>query len=55
MPRKRFSLLRDIGRELKYNPPRILAKTRRKYGKKRAERQRRAILLSKARRAGMRV
>jgi len=40
------------GREMKKNPPRILAKTRRKKGKKAAERQRRAILLSKARRWG---
>ncbi len=36
-----------IGRELKRNPPKILAKTRRKKGKAAAERQRRAILLSK--------
>lgn len=42
------------GRELKENPPAILAKTRRKKGKVAAESQRRAILLSKARRAGSR-
>lgn len=40
------------GRELKANPPAILAKTRRKKGKKAAERQRRAIMFSKARRQG---
>lgn len=39
----------QIGHELKANPPKILAKTRRKKGKKAAEAQRRAILLSKAR------
>jgi hypothetical protein len=44
-----------IGRELKDNPPRVLAKTRKKKGRKQAEKQRRAILLSKARRAGART
>ena len=44
--------LRRAGRELKANPPAVLARTRRKKGKKAAERQRRAILLSKARRWG---
>lgn len=37
------------------NPPTILSKTRRKKGKAAAERQRRAILLSKAREKGARV
>lgn len=37
------------GREMKKNPPRILAKTRRKKGKKAAKRQKVAIMLSKAR------
>lgn len=45
-------LLSGIGRELRDNPPSILEKTRRKKGKKRAEAQRHAILLSKAREAG---
>lgn len=48
-------MLQKIGHELKHNPPRVLAKTRKKKGKKQAERQRKAILLSKARRAGARV
>jgi hypothetical protein len=47
--------LRGIGRELRDNPPRILAKTLRKKGPKAAERQRRAILLSKARTAGIKT
>ena len=41
--------LEQAGREIKKNPPAILAKTRRKKGKKAAEKQRVAILLSKAR------
>ena len=45
-------ILTGIGRELKDNPPDILEKTRKKKGKKVAESQRRAILLSKARAAG---
>ena len=38
------------GRELKQNPPRVLARTSKKFGAKRAEAQRKAIILSKARR-----
>ena len=48
-------ILSAIGREMKDNPPDILAKTRRKKGAAQAEKQRRAILLSKARRAGAAV
>lgn len=48
-------VLRSVGRELKENPPGVLAKTKRKKGAKAAERQRRAILLSKARKRGARV
>lgn len=47
--------LNRIGHELKENPPAILAHTRKKFGAKRAEAQRQAILLEKARRAGARV
>jgi hypothetical protein len=47
--------LEAAGHELKHNPPKILAKTRRKKGKKAANKQRVAILLSKARRAGAKV
>lgn len=49
------SILKSVGHELKVNPPKVLAKTRRKKGAKQAERQRRAILLSKARRAGANI
>lgn len=48
-------LLSSIGEELKENPPEVLAKTRKKKGKAAAEKQRVAILLSKARKAGARV
>ena len=41
--------LQRAGSELKHDPPRVLAKTRRKKGAKAAEKQRVAILLSKAR------
>lgn len=40
------------GREMKANPPKILARTTRKFGKEDAKKQRVAIMLSKARRAG---
>ena len=53
MPHK--SALRKIGHELKENPPKILAKTRRKKGKKAADKQRVAIFLSKARRRGVKI
>lgn len=48
-------ILQSVGRELKENPPAVLTKTRRKSGKGRAEKQRVAILLSKARRRGARI
>jgi len=47
--------LHRIGRELRDNPPRIVEKTRREKGPEAAEKQRRAILLSKSRRAGARI
>jgi hypothetical protein len=46
------STISAIAREMKDNPPAIVRATRRKFGVKRAEAQRRAILLSKARKAG---
>lgn len=52
MPDRSAMILKGIGEELKENPPSILAKTRRKKGKKAAGKQRVAILLSKARKAG---
>ncbi len=48
-------IIHRVGTELKENPPRIVQQTRRKRGEKRAEAQRRAILLDKARRAGARI
>ena len=48
-------ILQSMGAELKQNPPEILGKTRRKKGKAAAEKQRVAILLSKARDAGARI
>ena len=48
MPSKQA--LETAGHELKTNPPKQLSKTRRKFGAKRAEAQRRAIMFSKARR-----
>lgn len=48
-------ILKDVGRELKDNPPDILEETRRKKGAKGAEEQRVAILLSKARKRGARI
>lgn len=49
------NILDSIGKEMKSNPPSIIEKTRRKYGSARAEKQRKAILLSKARNAGAKV
>jgi hypothetical protein len=47
--------LQAAGREMRDNPPAILAKTRRKFGAERAEAQRKAILISKARRSGAKI
>ncbi len=52
MPDRNARILTGIGRELRDNPPAILDKTRRKKGAAAADRQRVAILLSKAREAG---
>jgi|KBSMisStaDraftv2_1062788.scaffolds.fasta_scaffold115917_2 hypothetical protein len=45
-------VLNEVGTEIKKNPPAILGKTAAKYGPGRASKQRVAILLSKARKAG---
>lgn len=47
--------LEAIGREMKENPPAVLNSTRRKFGVERSEKQRKAILLSKARAAGVNI
>ncbi len=49
------AILHSVGTELRDNPPRQLARTRKKFGKKRANKQRVAILLSKARKRGARI
>ena len=48
-------ILKNVGEEVKNDPPDILRKTRRKKGAKAAEKQRRAIILSKARERGAKV
>jgi hypothetical protein len=49
------SILESIGKELKNNPPKVFANTAKKFGVVRAKRQKTAILLSKARKAGANV
>ncbi len=49
MPSK--EALEEAGHELKVNPPSVLAKTRKKKGSKQANKQRVAIMFSKARAA----
>jgi len=49
------STLSAIGEELKSNPPAIVNATRRKFGAARAAKQKTAILLSKARKAGVKI
>lgn len=52
---KSRALLDEAMREVHGNTPARVKHTRRKFGKKRAERQRRAIAISKAREAGARL
>lgn len=52
---KTSGILESVGSELKENPPKVLASTRRKFGPARALKQKRAILLSKARKLGAAV
>lgn len=49
------STMSAIASELRENPPAIVNATRRKFGVARAEKQRKAILLSKARAAGVSI
>ena len=48
-------IIERAGREVRDNPPKILAKTRRKKGAKAAHKQKVAIMLSKVRRAGAKI
>lgn len=52
---KTKKILHRVGTEIKERPPRVLATTKRKFGAARAEAQRKAILLSKAREAGAKI
>jgi len=52
---KTQKILKSVGHELKTKPPRILAKTAKKKGAAAAEKQRKAILLSKARERGAKI
>ena len=53
--RRGAAIIAGVGHELKRNPPKVLAKTRRRKGARTANRQRTAILLSKARDRGANV
>lgn len=48
-------IIERTGHEMKINPPKILVHTAAKFGAKRAEKQRKAILLNKARRRGAKI
>lgn len=48
-------IIEGAGHEMKVNPPKILAHTAEKFGAKRAEKQRVAILLSKSRKRGAKI
>lgn len=52
---KTTAILDAVGKELKQNEPKVVGMTREKFGPTRALAQKRAILLSKARRAGARI
>lgn len=52
---KSEDILSDVGNELKSNPPAIVQHTAQKFGPTRALAQKRAILLSKARKAGAHI
>lgn len=52
MAGKNKAILQEIGKELKQNPPKVVQATERKFGVARAQKQKKAILLSKARKAG---
>jgi len=47
--------IKAAGHEIKVNPPRVLVKTAAKKGVKAAEKQKVAIMLNKARKAGAKI
>lgn len=59
MARKKLTktekVLRRVGREVKKNEPAVVRSTRRKFGGARAKKQKTAITLAKARKAGARI
>ena len=56
MPQTRSArILKSVSHEVKENPPAVLASTRRKFGADRAEAQRTAIILNKARKRGAHI
>ena len=54
-PTKTKSILEQVGHELKVDEPRVVSLTRKKFGGDRALKQKRAILLSKARHMGAKI
>ncbi len=52
---KNDDILSSVGNEIKTNPPSILKQTAQKYGVARAQKQKSAILLSKARKMGAKL
>ena len=54
-PSDSASITQKVGQELKSNPPKILASTRRKFGAPDAKHQKVAILLSKSRKLGAKI
>ena len=54
-PNRTQQIIESNAREMSVNPPKILAHTAAKFGEKRAEEQRVAILLDKSRREGAKI
>ena len=52
---KSRAIIGKMGREVKQNPPKIVKHTAAKFGAARAAKQRTAIVLDKARRAGAKI
>ena len=51
-PSRTKAVMKGVAHEMKKNPPKILAHTRSKFGAKRSEEQRVAIMMNKARKRG---
>lgn len=48
-------IISGVAKEMRRDPPKVLSSTKKKFGVVRAERQRKAILLSKSRKLGARI